>query len=123
MPIMWHPQADADTVLGVTVEWICWHKSRSGFSLNLSKRDSLHDNGKIAKPYGLFLDGAKTHRSAGSLLSLAYQSWSLSMATAPWLSAQSMKPSGAFRTPYILANVTAPICCHLVWLKSVFRRS
>src|ERR1700730_17954816 len=99
MPIMWYPQADADTVLGVTVEWICWHKSRSGFSLIFSKRGSQHDNDKIAKPYRLFLDGAKTHRSAGSLLSLAYQSSSLSMATAPWLSAQSIKPSGASRTP------------------------
>src|SRR5438132_13837138 len=99
MPIMWYPQADADTVLGVTVEWICWHKSRSDFSLILSKRESQHGNGKIAKPYRLFLDGARTHRSAGSLLSLAYQSSSLWMATAPWLSAQSMKPVGAFRTP------------------------
>jgi hypothetical protein len=34
---MWYPQADADTVLGITVEWICWHKSLSNCSLILSK--------------------------------------------------------------------------------------
>jgi hypothetical protein len=33
VPVVGYPQADTDTVLGIIVERICWHKARWNCSL------------------------------------------------------------------------------------------